>query len=373
MKFSGSSKELLSTLQKIAPLMSGKKTVPILDCVLFDGTSEEVVTYATDLETSLTITNTKDWIIEKHGKCCLPYKMLVEILKKMSSVDITIEVNGEHAVLTHKSGRFDFMAVDPNDYPEVSTEDSGTMVPVESQIFVNSITRAARFASRDEYKPMLCGVLVEVEEDGQIAMVGTDAMHLGAMNLLSHDVATGDKFNKPRAMSGIIPTRAIAAIKAAVRKDSDPLFISIGERFAHINDGASILSIRLTAQKYPNYKSIMPVLSDVYAVVDKNKLVEAVSRVMAFAGEFNIIKLYLSNGEIEITSDMKDFGRSASEKVVVDYSGEELFIKMNGDMFINAMSSFNDVEIEMFLTDEKKPLVLVGSDSTCLVMPTASL
>lgn len=372
MKFSGSSKELLSTLQKLAPVMSGKKMIPILDCVLFDGEAESLLTFATDLETSLTISETKDWIIEKHGKCCLPYKMLTEILKKMNGVDITIEVDGDRAVLTHKSGRFDFMAVEPSDYPEMPKEDSGNMIPVQSQVFVNSITRAARFVSKDEYKPMLCGVLVEVEEDGNIAMVGTDAMHLGVMNLIS----TANELqgtHKPYAMSGIIPTKAIAAIKSAIRKDDDVLFISIGDRFSYINDGSTIMAIRLVAQKYPNYKSIMPVLSDSYAVVDKTRLVDAVSRVMAFAGEFNIIKFYLADGEIEITSDMKDFGRSASEKVAVDYSGAELFIKMNGEMFINAISSFNDVEIEMFLTDEKKPMVLVGSDSTCLVMPTAGL
>lgn len=372
MKFSGSSRELLSTLQKLSPVMSGKKMIPILDCVLFNGEAEHLLTFATDLETSLTVSETKDWIIEKHGTCCLPYKMLTEILKKMSGVDITIEVDGDHAVLTHKSGRFDFMAVDPSDYPEMPKEDSGVMIPIQSQVFVNSITRAARFVSRDEYKPMLCGVLVEVEDNGHIAMVGTDAMHLGLTSLVTADNMY-EGTHKAYAMSGIIPAKAIAAIKTAIRKDDDALFVAIGERFAYINDGSTIMAIRLVAQKYPNYKSIMPELSDRYAVVDKNKLVEAVSRVMAFAGEFNIIKLYLSNGEIEITSDMKDFGRSASEKVVVDYSGEELFIKMNGEMFINAMSSFNDVEIEMFLTNEKKPLVLVGSDSTCLVMPTAGL
>lgn len=345
--------------------MSGRKTLPILDCILLGGEDELLSVSATDLETTLVVHSVKDAVIDGHGTACLPYKLLSDILKKMKDTEITVSIENLRVSVVHASGRFDFVSVDPKDYPNIDVSHKlDRKIEYESQLFVNAISRALLFASKDNYRPMLSGVFVDVSDNGETNIVGTDAMALASIQL------NKEHGGSDLAMSGIIPLKGVAALRASLKKDDSNVEFGFTDRFAIVRDEFVSVSIRLLEQKYPNYRSVIPAIPSVYSVIDKTKVADSLSRVLAFSAETNMIKLYLSNGQIEITTSDVDAGRMASDKVEVDYSGEEFFIRANGDMLLNAIQSFNDVELELAVIHETKPLMIMGSDATCLVMPS---
>ena len=79
------------------------------------------------------------------------------------------------------------------DFPGLQ-EPSGTKVTAEAGAFAEAVGQAARGASRDEARPVLTGVLIEVSREG-VVMVATDSYRLAVRDL----VATADGRGRRRS------------------------------------------------------------------------------------------------------------------------------------------------------------------------------
>ena len=61
---------------------------------------------------------------------------------------------------------------------------TGTRVVVEAPRFAEAVGQVARAASRDEARPVLTGVLVEIEREG-LTLVATDSYRLAVRELIA--------------------------------------------------------------------------------------------------------------------------------------------------------------------------------------------
>ena len=120
------------------------------------------------------------------------------------------------------------------------------MISVDPAAFSEAVGQVARAASRDEARPVLTGVLLEISRKG-VVLVATDSYRLAVRDL----VATADGEAK-----AIVPERALTE---AGRAATDRGGRGVRQRLAdRVQVGTLTLTSRLIEGEFPNYRQLLP-------------------------------------------------------------------------------------------------------------------
>ena len=172
MKFSTSKTELQQALQKLSKATTTRSTLPILGCALIDAGNEKTVLKTTDLEISIQVEIPSS--LEKSGQAAIPLKTLLEVTNELPEVRLTIEVDEKNkATISTDLGQYDLMAKRPDEFPKTPEQKSPKSIKVSGKTLKHIIDSTSFAISRDELKPALTGVLLQIKEDKTVA-VSTD-------------------------------------------------------------------------------------------------------------------------------------------------------------------------------------------------------
>jgi DNA polymerase-3 subunit beta len=103
MKITIARSELLNALSVVGKGMSARSTLPILSGILFSASDGSILMQATDLEVS--VRHTSPALIEKDGQVVLPGKLLTDIVRSLPEAAVTIETEGEVALVSTPPSR----------------------------------------------------------------------------------------------------------------------------------------------------------------------------------------------------------------------------------------------------------------------------
>ena len=128
----------------------------------------------------------------------MPARLLGDTVKSLSNAPVDVEADGTQARIRCAAYEGTLRLLPADDFPGLQ-EPSGTHIQAEGAAFAEAVGQIARAASRDEARPVLTGVLVEVSREGCM-LVATDSYRLAVREL----VATADGEGK-----AIVPERAL--------------------------------------------------------------------------------------------------------------------------------------------------------------------
>lgn len=358
MKFSVSSKLLLNKIAPFLTIPSIRNKAIITDFALFTvvdniltmrGTNGEVT-----IETSLPVE------LAVNGSSCIPIRILVDTLKNLGDEQLLIRTHDTKlsVIMEYDGGKSEFACVDVKDFPQepaIVVEQYNTVLRED---LLSTLASASRFVSTEKMRPSLAGVYMKIM-DGHAEIVGTDAVQLICSTINIQTEVQGD---------GIIPSRSVTVIRAAFLKADDNLLIAFSDKKLVIKDSTTSIYVTLVDAAYPNYKSVIPENMDKTVFINKDSLSSIIARASVFASESGLIKLFMFENQLEVTATDLDFGKSSSNKMVIDYTGEQFFISVKAEQLQNAVSAIDVQDIQIGFTDEQHPLILLGEAVTCLVM-----
>src|SRR5579884_2625948 len=109
--------------------------------------------------------------IDGDGAIVLPGKTLVDIARLLPADEVTIEHRAAESVVHVVSGSASYTlhTYNPEDFPRLPDVGAIQTFAVDRESLLETITRVARAASRDEARPVLTGVLVQFTE-GKLVM-----------------------------------------------------------------------------------------------------------------------------------------------------------------------------------------------------------
>jgi DNA polymerase-3 subunit beta len=129
--------------------------------------------------------------------------------------------------------------------------------------------------------------------------------------------------------------------------------ISCGEVDNHIlfRVDRSVLTSRFLEKSFPAYEKVLPDFDDHQVGIDREMLSAALKRVSLLSSERSrAVRLDLSKGRLEITSNSPDLGE-ASEVLTVDYEGKGTAIGFNARYVVDFAEAVSDARIKMVLKD----------------------
>ena len=359
MKFRCDRDALSEALQTVQRGVSSRPGIPALTGVLIEADEAGRLTLTTtDLEVSARLGI--DVQVTEAGAALVPARLLTDTAKSLSDAPVEFETDRSQAQLRCAAYEGVLRLLPSEDFPGLQ-EPGGTRVEADAAAFAEAVSQVGRAASRDEARPVLTGVLVEISREGCV-LVATDSYRLAVRDL----VATAD--GEARA---IVPERALAeAGRAASSDEKGSVEILVDEAQVSFRAGGLTLTSRLIEGEFPNYRQLLPEGHESRLSVSRQQLLDAVRRVGLLARDTTPVRLEFNALGVRLSSSSPDVGQ-AVETVEARYEGEDLTVAFNPQYLIDGLTAAVGESVRLDVRDGLKPGVVHGESDefTYLVMP----
>jgi len=259
-----------------------------------------------------------------------------------------------------------------DDFPVIPMIEDGQkpLVKLNKADLVTAINRVAFAAARDDIKPVLTGVKVEINGD-TLSFVCTDGLRL------SKQVVKITKAEEEKSI--LVPVRALEELAhIASELDSEDDFIE----FYLLSDKNQILFrfgevdlvSRLIDGEFPEYKQIIPTGYKTKSEISKNDFLNSLKVINIIArsvlGNKMILDIY-KEGKISLSATQSDLGKNQSN-IACKVEGDDIKIAFSAKLLSDVLNHIDSEDIVFECSEPVRPGVfkIKGDENFVhLVMP----
>lgn len=362
MKLRISKDDLLNALNIVAKGMSSRSTLPILSGILLETTEQgKLVFQTTNLEISIKHTTMAN--IEEPGRCVIPGKLFIDIVKGLPDAAIEIDAQQEKTTLSCPGMVYTLSSLNPADFPYFPQIDPTTTIKLPSEELDQAVHCVGRAVSRDESRAILTGILFSVQ-DKEATFAATDSYRLAVSKVLLPDTDVDD-------FQAIVPGKAFEDMSRTAQ-GSESVTIGFSENQIILEFGETIFVSRKIEGTYPNYRQLIPADHAVSIQANTQELIASIKRVALLAQSHTPIKFQFSAEDqtATISANTADVG-GAVETIAVEIEGPSIEIAFNHQYILDGLNMITgDTIIE--LQTSLKPGIFKSSeqkDFLYLAMP----
>jgi len=362
MKLVTTKQALVDCLGIVNKAVSSRTSIQVLSGVLLDAREEGIVVSATDMEMS--IRAPLHGRVEQPGSLVVPARIAGDIARSLPAGDVVIEQRVGETQVEIRAGesQFDLHSLPAADFPQLPVF-TGERFKVGRIAFVETVDRVASSASRDETRPVLTGVLVQLSRH-LLRMVATDSYRLSVKETSVDSSVTG-------TFEAIIPARTLIELSRIASTSGDD-FISVlpsENQMLFEVSGVSLIS-RVIDGQFPNYRQLIPETFDYEVGVDREELLEAVRRIGLLAQKSAPLRLRFSSNTLTVSAESQDVGK-ANEVLPVQYAGDDLAIGFNPEFLEAGIAAVKEPTVYVRFISPLRPGLIKGGgdDFLYLVMP----
>ncbi|HUA74863.1 MAG TPA: DNA polymerase III subunit beta [Solirubrobacteraceae bacterium] len=364
MKLSLSSSEFLNQLQTVTRVASTRSAVQALSGVMILAEDSAAELRATDMEIALRVPLQAK--AERPGAVVLPARLLLDVARALPADEVSLELRSSEQDVELISGpsTFHLRTLRAEDFPALPDPTPDTRISLPLDAFVQTVTRVARSASRDETRPVLTGILMSVSGQ-ELRMVATDSYRLSVKETSLDAPLEG-------SLEANVPARALQELtRIAQQAPGDELAVSVGQSQVVFELGDVVLSSRLIDGQFPNYRQLLPESVEHELRLATSELTEVVRRISLLALKNAPLRLSFSEGTLTVSAQTPDVGE-ASEAVPVPFQGEPFEIGFNPEFLRDGLESVESEELLLKLISPLRPGLIespTGGDFVYLIMP----
>jgi DNA polymerase-3 subunit beta len=358
--------ELASRLQAASRVASGKGNNPALAGVQIVAEGEGVELRATNLEMGLV--NPLLAGVEEEGTVLLPAKLLGDVVKSLPKERVEMshdKVTGE-VTISAGSATFTLRTLRNEDFPTLPELNDEQSVVLGVKEFSQTVSQVAPAASNDESRPILTGVLVEVDpEESVLRMVATDSYRM-AVKVTPIDGVPEEAFQANVPAKTLVEVMRIAGAEGAetikASLDSGQILFQIGD---------TMLSSRLIDGKFPDFRQLIPKEFNHTLNLDRKDFLEKAERIGLLASGGTPLRLKFDDNQLTLAVQSPELGE-ASDQMSIEWSSEELETGFNPGYLVSGLKHTEAAQIKLHLINALKPgLIEAGDDSgfQYLIMP----
>jgi DNA polymerase-3 subunit beta len=360
-KITCSKDELTRALSLVGRAVSTRASVQVLGGVLLRAADRRLELAATDMELSLRLV--MECEVEGEGAVVAPGRLLVDLARLLPEGEVVLEHKPEQGVLEVTCGpaSYKLNTYSAEDFPKLPDAESAQTFTVERAAFLETVSRVARSASRDESRPVLTGILVRFE-GGKLVMAATDSYRLSVKET---EIAGGEGAE----LEAIVPARALTEL-SRVAQDASELRIGVQENHVVFGAGGVWLTTRRIDGQFPNYKQLLPETFEHEVKLPREEFLEVVRRASVMAQRNSPLRLRFAEGEVTVSAQTQDVGE-AKESLPVPFAGEPLEIGFNPEFLRDGLESVASDEVALRLISPLRPGLIHSDDEhfSYLIMP----
>lgn len=364
MKIICSKLNLLKAVNISLKAVPSKTTMPILECILIDASTNEIKFTTNDMELGIE-TKVEGAIIEK-GIIAIDAKIFSEIIRKLPDHEVTIETDKNlNTFITCEKAKFNIMGKSGEDFsylPYIERENSLEI----SQFSLKEIIRQTIFniAINDNNK-LMTGELFEIK-DGQLKVVALDGHRIAIRKIYLKE----DFENKKVIVPGKTLMEIMKILSGEVEKMVSVTFSSNHILFEFED---TLVVSRLIEGEYFKIDQMLSNDYETKLSINKREFLECIDRatLLVKEGEKKPIIIDIKDNYMQIKIDSA-IG-SMNETIDIDKQGKDLLIGFNPRFLIDALKVIEDETIDLYMMNPKAPCFIKNEEENYiyLILPVA--
>jgi DNA polymerase-3 subunit beta len=353
-------------LQTVSRAISTRTTLPILNNILMETTSEGLALTATNLEIGIRKVVAAE--VAEEGSTTAPARLLTDFVGSLpdESLDMTLDAGTQ--TLSVRCGRFDthIKCIEADEFPPGPRPEEGDRLTIPLDGLLRAIEQTQMAASTDEARPVLTGELLHIEGQ-KLVLVATDGHRLAERKL---SASSGDELEARLS----VPASAFAELPRAFRGESGDVevLVSKARNQVFFRAGTSEVTSRLIDGQYPNYSQVIPNKSSTIVKIGTAELTQTVRAVSLFARDSaNVIRIRAQSGSVVLSATTNEVGDSRAE-LEAQVDGPEIQIAFNARYVLDALAVMEADQVELKFDGPLSPGLMkhpASDDYLYVIMP----
>ncbi|NMO94177.1 DNA polymerase III subunit beta [Paenibacillus lemnae] len=358
---------LNESIQHVSKAISSRTTIPILSGIKLDVNHQGVTLTASDTDISIQsfipAEDEKQTIVqvEQPGSVVLPAKFFVEIIKKLPSQEVQMEVKDNfQTFISAGATEIQMVGLDPEEFPVLPSLDDSDSISVPGDLLKNMIKQTVFSISTHETTPILTGVLWNLADD-ELKFTATDRHRL-ATRSAKMDGTSEVKFNNI-----VIAGKTLNELSKIVPDQNTLVDIVVADNQVLFKIDRVLFYSRILDGIYPDTTRIIPTSHKTELILDTKKLSESIDRAYLLSKEekTNIVRMQtIENGGIEISSSSSELGKVREELELADFKGEPLKISFNSKYMLDVLKVVESEQLMIAFTGVMSPIILKPMDDS---------
>jgi DNA polymerase-3 subunit beta len=357
----------------VSKAVSPRSTLPVLANVLIASDEGRLRLSATNLEMGITC-----WIparIEEEGSTTVPARTFSDLVGTLPGDQVLLKLDPSTQTLNVRGGSStnDIKCIDAQEFPPMPVPDFEGAIQINVGDFREMIHQVAFAASSDEARPVLMGVLVQVDKD-KLTMAAADGFRLSVRKAVLATPST-------TPVSAIVPAHALKELARVATDGEEPIYMILpkgrGQVVFRVKD-VEVVS-QLIDGTFPDFQQIIPRSYKSRTLVSTSSLLKACKQAEIFAREgSNVARLNIKTAqsdmqpsEVEISATSEETGKNETiVEATVDGSG--LLIAFNVKFLREALEVIRTPNVALETSAPNAPGVVrpVGDDQFLhVIMP----
>jgi len=336
---------LLKAITIVLKAVPSKTTMPILECILIDATSNEIKFTSNDME--LGIETIAEGEIVERGNIALDAKIFSEIIRKLPENEIVIETHDLKTTITCEKAKFDIIGKSSEDFSYLPFVEKNDFISL-SQFTLKEMIRQTIFSiAANENNKMMTGELFEIK-DNMLRVVSLDGHRIAIRKMMLKETYEDRKI--------VVPGKTLIEISKILSgevEDTVNIFFTPNHIVFEF-DQTTVVS-RLIEGEYFRIDQMLSSDYETKVKINKKELLSCIDRATLLVKESDKKPIIISiNGncmELKIDSQIG----SMKEEIDIEKEGKDLMIGFNPKFLIDALRVIDDEIITIYLVNPKAP------------------
>ena len=340
MKFTCEKSVLLESLNKCISVVSQKSTIPALEGFLFDVEDDITIT---GYNMEIAVVANFEAAIEIPGKLVINARLFYDIIRRLSSNEITLSLEGYKLSITCANANFEITSLPAEDYPDLPTVLSNSedvkVLRLKSNQFKDILSKTTHAIGVDPSKNSFYGLLFDVYGN-ILKLVAVDGFRFAVAeeNIINENNVQNFKF--------IIPPATVKEIDRILNETEEPVILEITKNHIIIAiDNVKIIS-KLVNKDFFAYENVLSKIGNNEIVINRKDLADAIDRVSLLITERykSAVRLIFEDNILHISTETA-IGKGYDSCYIKNSSTELIEIGFNNKYLADAVNAASDEEI----------------------------
>jgi DNA polymerase-3 subunit beta len=365
MQFTVSSGELLKHLASIHNVVPTKAVLPAIQNVNFELKGNILKLTGTDLENTIQTSLTVDAPADSDFAVALPHKIVQDTLKAMAEQPVRFtgkveqgkqnETYVSEVQIKTDNGTYRITGIDGRQFPQMPVSEGADPLNIPMDILVGAIQSTVFAATTDELKPVMTGVLFNLEPNSA-TFVATDAHRL--VRYRRSDLSF------PREMKSIIPARSLRLLlSASALAPNEMVRVEFTDRNVFFRINQLTIVCRQIEGNFPDYNAVIPVSSPNKVIINRKDLANTIKRLQNYASKTTHMGRFKLTGNLmEVKAYDQEQVHEGTEKLTCLYEGEDQEIGFNISLMEDLVNNVQTEEIVIEMGNPGRAAVLIPGE-----------
>ncbi len=361
MKLTFKKDSLLNGINIVLKAVPSKTTMPILECILIDASSDEIKLTANDME--LGIETKVDGNILEKGKIALDAKLFSEIIRKLSSEDSVVTIDSDekfNTVISCENSVFKIQGRDGEEFSYLPYIEKNKYICL-SQFSLKELIRQTIFSiSVNDSNKMMTGELFEVN-GGTLRVVSLDGHRMAIRK-----IALKDEYESTKV---IVPGKTLNEISKILTGDNEKeVLIYFGTNHILFEFDDTIVISRLIEGEYFKVDQMLSSDYETKVSLNKKEFLDCIERATILIRENDKKPVILNIEDEKMSLKLNSSFGTMNAEILIHKTGKDLMISFNPKFLIDALRIIDDEEVSLYMMNPKSPCFIKDDEETYIYL-----